>query len=294
MPNRGDTTDAVRGGQVTPGLYLVGVPIGNLRDITLRALDVLAGVDAVACEDTRITGRLLRHYGIQTPMLTYHDHNAAEVRPRLLARMAAGAALALVSDAGMPAISDPGYKLARETRAAGHPVTVVPGPSAVLTALVATGLPTDRFLFAGFLPSKSAARQAAWAELADLRASLVVFESARRLAASLADLAAVDPDRQVAVTRELTKLHEQVRRGRAADLADAYSTEGAPKGEVTLVVAPSAPGSSQVAAEALDDALRAALAAGSVRDAADSVSAATGLPRRAVYQRALALAADKA
>ena len=294
MPNPGDTTGAVRGGQVTPGLYLVGVPIGNLRDITLRALDVLAGVDAVACEDTRITGRLLRHYGIRTPMLTYHDHNAADVRPRLLARMAAGAALALVSDAGMPAISDPGYKLARETRAAGHPVTVVPGPSAVLTALVATGLPTDRFLFAGFLPSKSAARQAAWAELADLRASLVVFESARRLAASLADLAAVDPDREVAVTRELTKLHEQVRRGRAADLADAYATEGAPKGEVTLVVAPSAPGSSQVGAEALDDALRAALAAGSVRDAADSVSAATGLPRRAVYQRALALAADEA
>ncbi|MCB9959169.1 MAG: 16S rRNA (cytidine(1402)-2'-O)-methyltransferase [Rhodospirillaceae bacterium] len=291
MSSRRNTTGAPQGEQVAPGLHVVGVPIGNLADITLRALATLGGVDAVACEDTRVTARLLSHYGLTKPLVPYHDHNAAEVRPRLLARLAEGAALALVTDAGMPAVSDPGYKLVRAAREAGHPVHVVPGASAVTTAVVAAGLPTDRFLFAGFLPNKPQARRAAWADLAALPTSLVVFESAKRLAASLADLAAVDAGREVAVTRELTKLFEEVRRGTAAELADAYAREGPPKGEVTLVVGP--PPAKPAEAVDLDAALKTALADASVRDAADLVAAATGLPRRTVYQRALALAAAR-
>ncbi|MCA8909531.1 MAG: 16S rRNA (cytidine(1402)-2'-O)-methyltransferase [Rhodospirillaceae bacterium] len=291
MSSRPNTSGAPQGEQVAAGLHVVGVPIGNLGDITLRALATLGGVDAVACEDTRVTARLLGHYGLTKPLIAYHDHNAAEVRPRLLARLAEGAALALVTDAGMPAVSDPGYKLVRAAREAGCKVHVVPGASAVTAAVVAAGLPTDRFLFAGFLPNKAQARKAAWAELAALPTSLVVFESAKRLAASLADLAAVDGAREVAVTRELTKLFEEVRRGTAAELAETYAREGPPKGEVTLVVGP--PGPRETEAVDLDAALRAALVDASVRDAADLVAEATGLPRRTVYQRALALAADR-
>ena len=276
---------------LSPGFYLVALPIGNLRDITLRALDSLAAADAIVCEDTRVTAKLLRHYGITKPMVAYHDHNAGQVRPRLIARATAGQALAVVTDAGLPGISDPGYKLVRAAWEAGCKVTVLPGPSAPVTALVSSGLPTDRFLFAGFLPQKAQARAAAWADLARVPATVVVFESTRRLPASLADLAAIDPDRPVAVARELTKLHEEIRRGSAAILAAAYAHEGPPKGEVTLVVGP--PAKAATSAEDLDAALEAALASATLRDATDQVVAETGLPRRVVYQRALALSRDR-
>src|SRR5712692_10516305 len=193
---------------LTGGLYLVATPIGNLRDITVRALEVLAAADLIACEDTRVTRKLLDHYGIATPLTPYHDHNAAQARPKLLARLAAGAALALVSDAGTPLISDPGFKLVRKAAAAGIPVTAVPGASALLAALTVAGLPTDRFLFVGFLPAKSAARRRALREIASVKASLVLYETAPRLGPALEDMAAMLGDRPAAVARELTKLHE--------------------------------------------------------------------------------------
>src|SRR5215475_6614350 len=185
------------------GLYIVATPIGNLRDITLRALDVLAAADLIACEDTRITRRLLDHYGIATPLTPYHEHNAVAARPKLLARLADGAALALVSDAGTPLISDPGFKLVRAAREAGHPVSVLPGASAVLAALAVGGLPTDRFFFEGFLPPKQAARQKRVTALANIQATLVLFESGSRLASTLADLAATLGPRDAAICREL-------------------------------------------------------------------------------------------
>src|SRR5262252_2413407 len=196
-----------------PGLYLVATPIGNLGDITLRALELLAGVDVIACEDTRVTRKLTERYGITTPLTPYHEHNATEARPRLLARLADGEAVALVSDAGTPLISDPGYKLVRAACEAGHAVTALPGPSSVLAALSVAGLPTDRFFFEGFLPAKQAPRQKRVAELANIPATLVLFESGSRLAATLTDLAATFGKRAAATCRELTKLHEEVRRG---------------------------------------------------------------------------------
>src|SRR5207342_2128647 len=195
------------------GLHLVATPIGNLRDITVRALEVLAGADVIACEDTRVTRKLVDHYAIATPLTPYHDHNAAEARPRLLARLADGQAIALVSDAGTPLISDPGYKLVRAACEAGHTVTALPGPSSILAALSVAGLPTDRFFFEGFLPAKSAARQKRVAELANIPSTLVLFESGSRLAAMLADLAVSFGKREAAICRELTKLHEEIRRG---------------------------------------------------------------------------------
>src|SRR5882672_11666575 len=203
--------------------YVVkGTPIGNLRDITLRALEVLAAADLIACEDTRVTRKLLDHYAIATPLTPYHDHNAAEARPKLVARLAAGAAVALVSDAGTPLVSDPGFKLVRAARAAGHAVTALPGPSAVLTALTVAGLPTDRFLFEGFLPAKQAQRRSRIAELARIPATLVLFETGPRIAAALADLAEGFGVREAAVCRELTKLYEEVRRSDLATLARDY------------------------------------------------------------------------
>ena len=208
-----------RGAAAPAGLHLVATPIGNLRDITLRALEVLAAADVIACEDTRVTRKLLDHYGIATPLTPYHDHNAAEARPKLLARLAAGAAVALVSDAGTPLVSDPGFKLVRAAREAGHAVTALPGASAVLAALAVAALPTDRFFFEGFLPPKEGQRRARIADLARIPATLVLFETGPRLAASLADLAAGLGPREAAICRELTKLHEEVRRGDLAALA---------------------------------------------------------------------------
>ncbi len=274
-------------GRLAAGLYVVATPIGNLGDITLRALETLAGADVIACEDTRISRRLLERYGIGTPLTAYHEHNAEAVRPRLLARIAEGAAVALVSDAGTPLVSDPGYKLVAGAIAAGQPVVPLPGASASLAALVAAGLPTDRFFFEGFLPPKSGARRSRIAELRALPATLVVYESGPRLADSLADLAEGLGPRPAAMCRELTKTFEEVRRASLATLAAHYAEAGAPKGEIVLVIGPP---EEEAASDAdIDAALRQALRSLSVKDAAAAVAAATGRPRRDVYARALGL-----
>ena len=273
-----------------PGLYLVATPIGNLRDITLRALDLLADADVVACEDSRVTRKLLNAYGLARRLTTYHEHNAERVRPRLIARLRGGKSVALVSDAGTPLVSDPGYKLVRAALEVGVAVSALPGASAALAALSVSGLPSDRFLFAGFLPAKTAARRRALADLAAVPATLVVFESARRLAATLADMAEVLGERPAAVARELTKRFEEVRRGGLGDLARRAGAAAAPKGEIVIVVGP--PGeAAAVAAADLDTLLAKALARMSLRDAAATVAEATGQPRRRVYARALELAA---
>lgn len=284
---------AADGGRpLAPGLYLVATPIGNARDLTLRALDVLAAADVLAAEDTRNTRRLLAIHGVRRPpggeLLPYHDHNGPAQRPRLLAALAAGRSVALVSDAGTPLVADPGYRLATEAIAAGHPVTAVPGASALLAGLAVAGLPTDRFLFAGFLPPRAAARRRALAALAAVPATLVFYESPRRLAASLADMAAtLGPDRPAAVCRELTKRFEETRRDRLGALASAAAAEAPPKGEIVVLAGPPL---AHPAGEAdLDAALAAALAGRSLRDAAATVAAALGLPRRQVYARALSL-----
>jgi 16S rRNA (cytidine1402-2'-O)-methyltransferase len=279
---------------LAPGLHLVATPIGNLRDVTLRALEVLAAADLIACEDTRVTRKLIDHYGIATPLTTYHDHNAAEVRPQLIARMTAGAALALASDAGTPLVSDPGFKLVRDAREQGLSVTALPGPSAVLAALSVSGLPTDRFFFEGFLPAKEAQRRPRIAELKRIRATLVLFESGPRLAAALVDLAAGLGPREAAICRELTKLHEEVRRGELAALARELAAAGEPRGEIVLVIAPPGEEIGVAQGEELEHLLREALARHSVKAAVAEVAAVTGLPRRDVYQRALALSTERA
>jgi 16S rRNA (cytidine1402-2'-O)-methyltransferase len=273
-----------------PGLYIVATPIGNIRDITLRALDVLAGADVLACEDTRVTQRLLRAYGITAAKIfPYHEHNAESVRPKLMARLRAGEKIALVSDAGTPLVSDPGFKLVREATQENISIFAVPGASASLAALVSAGLPTDRFLFAGFLPSRSAARRQSLQEVAGIPATLVFFESARRIAESLGDMAAMLGPRPAAVARELTKLHEEVRRGGLDELAAHYAAAGPPKGEVVIVVGAPAADAEE---PDLDGMLRTALAEMSLRDAATTVSEATGVPRKKIYARALELAKD--
>jgi 16S rRNA (cytidine1402-2'-O)-methyltransferase len=275
-----------------PGLHLVATPIGNLRDVTIRALEVLAGADLIACEDTRVSRKLLDHYGITTPLTPYHDHNAAQARPQLLARLAEGAAVALISDAGTPLISDPGYKLVRAAQAAGASVTAVPGASAVLAALTLSALPTDRFLFEGFLPAKEGQRKRRIAELKRVPATLVLFETGPRLAFALADLAVGLGDREAAICRELTKLHEEVRRGDLATLAREAAAAGEPRGEIVIVIAPPAP-EGELAADDLDTLLREALGRLSVKEAVAEIAAVTGGSRRAIYQRALALAKDR-
>jgi 16S rRNA (cytidine1402-2'-O)-methyltransferase len=270
---------------------VVATPIGNLRDITLRALDVLAGADLILCEDTRVSGKLMAAYGLKARLRPYHDHNGAEVRPEVLAALARGAVVALISDAGTPLISDPGYKLVRAVIEAGHPVVPVPGASALLAGMVVSGLPSDRVLFAGFLPPKTQARRTAIESLARVPATLVFYETGPRLAACLADLAAVLGPRPAAVARELTKLYEEVRRAPLDQLAAAYADAADPKGEIMVMVGgplrPAVP-----TAEALDLALREALAALSVKDAATQVADQLGLPRREVYAKALALRGD--
>ena len=266
---------------------MTATPIGNLGDVTVRALETLERVDVIACEDTRITRRLLDRYGIGTPMLAYHEHNAGRVRPRLVARLTNGDSVALVADAGTPLISDPGFKLVRAAIAAGVPVTTVPGPTAVAAALTVGGLPTDRFLFAGFPPNRRAARRRQLEGLRDVDATLVFYESPRRLTAALADMADVLGPREAAVARELTKRHEDVARGRLDDLARAAAGAPPPPGEIVVVVGPPAP--REVEDRTLDDALRRALALSGPRDAVDRVAADTGASRRRVYRRALEL-----
>jgi 16S rRNA (cytidine1402-2'-O)-methyltransferase len=276
---------------IAPGLHIVSTPIGNLGDITLRALATLAAADLIACEDTRVTRKLLDRYAITAPLAPYHDHNAATARPKLLQKLAEGAAIALVSDAGTPLISDPGYKLVRAAQEAGHTVVATPGASSILAALTVAGLPTDAFFFAGFLPPKQAARRARIAELARAPATLVVFETGPRLAETLADLAAAFGEREAAVCRELTKLHEEVRRGPLATLSR-ESVEQETRGEFVLVIAPPM-AAAQPSEDDADALLRAALARTSLKDAVGEVAVATGLPRRMLYQRALALAEEK-
>ncbi|MGL4729767.1 MAG: 16S rRNA (cytidine(1402)-2'-O)-methyltransferase [Bosea sp. (in: a-proteobacteria)] len=274
---------------LAPGLHIVATPIGNLRDISLRALATLAAADAVIAEDTRVSKTLLAHYGISTPLTAYHEHNAAEMRPRLIARLQKGARLALISDAGTPLVSDPGYKLARAAIEAGITVTGVPGPSAVLAGLVLAGLPSDRFFFEGFLPPKTAARRARLTELASVPGSLVFFESPRRVTETLADAAAVLGTRDAAVARELTKLHEEVRRGPLPDLATHYSQAGPPRGEIVLLIGPAGEAQEAASGDVIDDQLRALIGTMSLKEAVAQVTASTGQPRRKVYARALEL-----
>jgi len=273
---------------LAPGLHIVATPIGNMRDITLRALDVLRAADLIACEDTRVFAKLATHHGISVPTVAYSDATQDMAEPRIVRALGQGKRVALVSDAGMPLISDPGYRLVQAAVAGGHLVTSAPGASAVPMALALSGLPTDRFFFGGFLPAKSTERRRAIAEAAIVPATLVFFEAPHRLPASLAELAELLGDRPAAVARELTKMFEEVRRAGLAELAAHYAAHPDVKGEIVLVIGP--PG--QAAAptgEALDNALRVAMEGASVKDAASEVAARLGLKRRDVYGRALAL-----
>jgi len=268
-----------------PGLYVVATPIGNLRDITLRALDILSRADLVLAEDTRVAGRLLAAFGLKAKLQRYDDHAAEAARPKVLQALAAGGRVALVSDAGTPLVSDPGYRLVREAGQLGLPVFAAPGASAPLAALAVAGLPTDRFLFAGFPPAKTAGRKALFQELAPLKATLIFFEGGSRLAASLKDMAQVFGPREAAVARELTKLFEQCIRGSLNELA-ADPRMQKPKGEIVVLVGP---GSEADATDAeVDAALRAALEDAGPAEAASQVAKALGRPRRDLYQRALA------
>jgi len=271
---------------LAPGLYLVATPIGNLRDITLRALDVLAAADLVLAEDTRVSAKLLNAYGLSKRLERYDEYAAQRVRPKVMAALAEGGRVALISDAGTPLVSDPGYRLALEAIEAGAAVFPIPGASAALAALSVAGLPTDRFLFAGFPPPKSAARRSFLQDLKGVRATLILFEGASRLGASLADMAAVLGPRPAAVARELTKLHETLKRGDLASLA-ADPSLASPKGEVVVVIGP--PADIAAGPADADAALTEALARLSPADAASEVADALGLPRRELYRRALDL-----
>jgi 16S rRNA (cytidine1402-2'-O)-methyltransferase len=268
------------------GLYVVATPIGNMSDITLRGLAVLARADLILCEDTRHSGKLMARYQLAAPLEAYHEHNGHLVRPRVLDMLAAGSRVGLISDAGTPLVSDPGFKLVRATVAAGHRVEALPGPSAALAALTVAGLPTDAFLFAGFLPPKSAARRTRLIELGAVPATLIFFEAPGRVADALADVAAVLGPRPVAVARELTKLHETVLRGEPADLAATLAASGV-KGECVLLVGP--PAARDTDDDALVVALESALATRSVSRAAREVADALGIPRSRVYALALTL-----
>jgi 16S rRNA (cytidine1402-2'-O)-methyltransferase len=270
------------------GLYLVATPIGNLGDITLRALETLAGVDVVACEDTRISRRLTERYGITAELTPYHEHNAATARPKILRRLEQGGSVALVSDAGTPLISDPGFKLVREACAAGHAVIALPGASSVLTALSLAALPTDRFFFEGFLPPKQTARRARLAELARIDATLVLFESGNRMQETLADLAEIMGAREAAICRELTKMHEEVTRAPLAELAAAADNLET-RGEFVLVIAPPAADAQAMTTDKLDELLRDQLERHSVKDAVAHAVELSGRPRREIYARALEL-----
>jgi 16S rRNA (cytidine1402-2'-O)-methyltransferase len=281
-------TNPLMNAALSPGLYIVATPIGNLGDLSPRAADILSRADVIAVEDSRVTAKLLRHIGVKRPMLPYHDHNAEGVRPGLIARMG-HQAVALVSDAGTPLISDPGYKLVRDARAAGHSVVTIPGPCAAVAALTLAGLPTDRFLFLGFLPPKAGARKAAIEEVATVRTTLVLYESGPRLAATLAALGEVLGEREAAVTREISKHFEETVTGTLGMLAARYG-DAPPKGEIVVVVAP--PGETAPASEEdADVALAEALTRLPVSKAASEVAKLLGLDRKALYARALAMKA---
>lgn len=284
------TEDLDAGAKLPPGLYLTATPIGNRADITLRALEVLSKVDAIACEDTREAGKLAAIYDLNGFKIPYHDHNADEMRPKILDIIRAGQSVALISDAGMPLISDPGYKLVEACYAEGFHVTCLPGASSTLTALVLSGLPSDRFMFDGFLPPKSAARKSKLNEIKDVPATLIFFETAPRLAESLADMANVLGDRPAAVTRELTKKFEEVHRGTLSGLAAHYLEEGPPKGEIVIVVGRAAGEAAGWTEESIDALVTKMMGEGmSLRDAAAFAAAKSGWKKNEVYQRALML-----
>ena len=270
-----------------PGLYIVATPIGNLSDLSARAAAILAQADVIAVEDSRVTAKLLRHIGVKRPMIAYHDHVAQGVRPALIARMATEA-VALVSDAGTPLISDPGYKLVRDARAAGRNIVTIPGACAAVAALTLSGLPTDRFLFIGFLPEKAKARDEAIAEVCAIRATLVLYESGKRLSKTLHALALGLGDRPAAIAREITKRYEECVDGSLAALAARYANMPSPRGEIVIIIGP--PLDCATASEADGDAaLVEALTRLSPAKAASEVAKATGLDRRTLYDRALAL-----
>jgi 16S rRNA (cytidine1402-2'-O)-methyltransferase len=274
-----------------PGLYVVATPIGNLKDVSFRALSVLAAADAVLAEDTRVTKTLLAHYGITTPLVAYHEHSNDAVRERMVHRIREGQALALVSDAGTPLVSDPGYRLVQAAIEEGLPVTPIPGASAALTALVVSGLPTDRFFFEGFLPPKSAARRTRLSEIASIPGTLMLFEGPHRLPEMLADAAAVLGERPAVVARELTKMFETVRRGTLPELAAMFAQEGPPKGEIVVLIGEATKAMQAAEVDAnLDGRIEAALKNHSIKDAAAIVAAELNVPKREVYARALTLA----
>jgi 16S rRNA (cytidine1402-2'-O)-methyltransferase len=266
---------------------VVATPIGNMGDITIRALAALAAADTVLCEDTRTSGKLMERFAIKTRLQPYHEHNAQKVRPEILARLEQGATIALISDAGMPLVSDPGYRLVKEAAERGIPVTACPGASAVLTGLALSGLPTDRFLFAGFLPQKQGERRRLLAEFAHLKATLIFFESPHRIIDTLHDLSTALPGRTVAVTRELTKLHEEVLRGTAAEIAAQLEARASVKGEITLLVGPPQE-EDAVSEEDLDAAITEALADMPASKAASEIARRFNLNRQDIYQRILA------
>lgn len=288
-PSSSHQTPAIETIRLAPGLYVVATPIGHLSDITLRALATLKAADLVLCEDTRVTRKLLDRYSLAPKLLAYHDHNAASVRPKILRELAGGAAIALVSDAGTPLVSDPGYKLVTEVLDAGHRVFPVPGASALLAALVAAGLPTDRFFFEGFLPPKYGQRKNRLEEIKEIPATVVFYETGPRLADALRDLAEIFGGRAASVCRELTKAFEETRRGTLLELAAHYEASGAPKGEIVVVVAPPDAQAQMISADELDAQLRRALKHGSLKDAVAAVAEETGIKKRDVYTRALAL-----
>ena len=272
---------------LAPGLHVVATPIGNLGDITLRALATLAAAETVLCEDTRTSGKLMERFAIRTRLSPYHEHNAQKVRPEILERLKHGATIALISDAGMPLVPDPGYRLVKEAVEQGITVTACPGPSAVLTGLALSGLPTDRFLFAGFVPQKQGERMKLFAEFAKLKATLIFFESPHRIVETLNDLSTALPGRRVAVTRELTKLHEEVLRGAASEIAAELYARAAVKGEITLIVGPPE-GEEQASQADLESAITEALAAMPASKAASEVAKRFNLNRSDIYQMILA------
>ncbi len=270
------------------GLYITATPIGHLGDVTLRALATMAAADILLCEDTRTTAKLLERYGIRTRLLPYHEHNAAKVRPAILRDLADGKSIALVSDAGMPLVSDPGYRLVADCVERKIPVTAVPGASAVLTALALSGLPTDRFSFLGFLPAKSGERKKLFAEFADVKSTLIVFESPHRIVEALADLNATLGNRRVAVSRELTKLHEEVLRGTAMEVHDILAARPSVKGEITLVIAPPEPSAATASDEDIEAAIDEALKSLPASRAAADIAKRLDMPKKDVYARILA------
>lgn len=274
-----------------PGLYIVATPIGNLKDITLRALDILNGADLIVCEDTRVTGKLLSHYGIKVATLSYNDHNAQSRRPRIMRALTSGKRVALVSDAGTPLISDPGYKLVQEAQEQGVHISTLPGPSSALAGLCLAGLPTNRFLFAGFLPAKKEVCRREIAALAKIPATLIFFEAARRLRATLALLLEELGNRDAAVVREISKLHEESRRAPLAALSAYYEEHGAPRGEIVIVVAPPLELDLHVA-DNLEAKLSWLLQSHSVKDAATILARQTGRPRKEIYALALQIMGD--